>query len=126
MNEKQVAELFIEQHVLQPSQAEDVLNEANLNGKTIIQAMVDSGFVDESGFYHTIAEALGAEYVDLDNKEIAPAILKLIPSRFARVHRALPNGLSGNTLRVAAADLLDPRAAEDLRLALGKDGDVVV
>ncbi len=126
MNEKQVAELFIEQQVLQPSQAEDVLNEANLNGKTIVQAMVDSGFVDESGFYRTIAEALGAEYVDLGDKEIAPAILKLIPSGLARLHRALPIGLSGNTLRVALADPLDPRAAEDLRFALGKDVDVVV
>jgi len=126
MNEKQVAELFIEQQVLQPSQAEDVLNEANLNGKTIVQAMVDSGFVDESGFYRTIAEALGAEYVDLGDKEIVPAILKLIPSGLARLHRALPIGLSGNTLRVALADPLDPRAAEDLRFALGKDVDVVV
>ncbi len=126
MNEKQVAELFVEQQVLQPSQAEDVLNEANLNGKTIVQAMVDSGFVDESGFYRTIAEALGAEYVDFGDKEIAPAILKLIPSGLARLHRALPIGLSGNTLRVALADPLDPHAAEDLRFALGKDVDVVV
>src|SRR5256714_1674014 len=126
MNEKQVAELFVEQHVLQPSQAEDVLNEANLNGKTIAQAMVDSGFVDESGFYHIIADALGTEYVDLSDKQIAAAILKLIPSGLARLHRALPIGLSGNTLRVALADPLDPRAAEDLRFALGKDVDVVV
>src|SRR5947207_7601940 len=126
MNEKQVAELFIEQQVLQPSQAEDVLNEANLNGKTMVQAMVDGGFVDESGFYRTIAEALGAEYVDLGEKEIAPAILKLIPSGLARLHRALPIGLSGNTLRVALADPLDPAAAEDLRFALSKDVDVVV
>jgi type IV pilus assembly protein PilB len=126
MNEKQVAELFVEQHVLQPSQAEDVLNEANLNGKSIVQAMVDGGFVDESGFYHTIAEALGAEYVDLGDKEIPPAILKLIPSGLARLHRALPIGLSGNTLRVALGDPLDHRAAEDLRFALGKDVDVVV
>ena len=59
MNDKQVAELFIEQHVLQPSQADDVLNEASMNGKTIAQAMVDSGFVDEEGFYQTIAGALG-------------------------------------------------------------------
>jgi len=126
MNDKQVAELFVEQHVLQPSQAEDVLNEANLNGKTIAQAMVDSGFVDESGFYHIIADALGTEYVDLSDKQIAAAILKLIPSGLARLHRALPIGLSGNTLRVALADPLDPRAAEDLRFALGKDVDVVV
>src|SRR4029077_14053236 len=97
MNDKQVAELFIGQRVLQPSQAEDVLNEANLNGKTMVQAMVDSGFVDESGFYRTIAEALGTDYVDLTDTEIPPAILKLIPSGLARLHRALPIGLIGNT-----------------------------
>jgi type IV pilus assembly protein PilB len=126
MNEKQVTELFVEHNLLQASQAEDVLNEANLNGKTIVQAMVDSGFVDESGFYHMIADALGVEYIDLSEKQIAPAVFKLIPSGLARLHRALPIGLNGNTLRVALADPLDLRAAEDLRFALGKDVDVVV
>ena len=126
MNEKQIAELFIEQHVLQSSQAEDVLNEANLNGKTIVQAMVDSGFLSEQGFYQTIAEALGAEYVDLGEKEIPPTVLKLIPSGLARLHRALAIGLNGNTIRVALADPLDLRAAEDLRFALGKEIEVVV
>src|SRR5712692_1516744 len=119
MNDRQVAELFIEQNVLQPSQAEDVLNEASLNGKTIARAMVDNGFVDEHSFYQTIAEALGMEYVDLAEKEIPPAVLKLIPSGLARLHRALPIGMGGNTLRVALVDPLDPRAAEDLRFALG-------
>ncbi len=126
MNDKQLAEVFIEQRVLQPSQAEDVLNEAQLNGKTIAQAMIDGGFVDESGFYGTIAEALGTEYIDLSKREISPAVLKLIPSGLARLHRALPIAMSGNTLRVALVDPLDPRAAEDLRFALGKDVDVVV
>lgn len=126
MNNKQVAEIFIEQNVLQPSQADDVLNEATLNGKTIAQAMVDGGFLDERGFYQTIADALGTEYVDLADKEISPAVLKLIPSGLARLHRALPIGLTGKTLRVALVDPLDPRAAEDLRFALGKDVDVVV
>ncbi|MEY2539962.1 MAG: type pilus assembly protein PilB [Verrucomicrobiota bacterium] len=126
MNDKQVAELFIEQHVLQPSQADDVLNEVTLNGKSIAQALVDSGFVDEPGFYQTIATALGTEFVDLKDKKIGPEVLKLIPSGLARLHRALPIGMNRNTLRIALADPLDLRAAEDLRFALGKDIDVVV
>jgi type IV pilus assembly protein PilB len=126
MNNKQVAELFIEQNVLQPSQADDVLSEAELNGKTIAQAMVDSGFVDERGFYQTIAEGVGSEFVDLNETEIPDQILRLIPSGLARLHRALPIGIIGNTLRVALVDPLDMRAAEDLRFALGKDIDVVV
>ena len=126
MNDKQVAELFIEQHVLQPSQADDVLNEVTMNGKSIAQAMVDSGFVDELGFYQTIASALGTDFIDLHDREIPPGIIKLIPSGMARLHRALPIEMNRNTLRVALADPLDPRAAEDLRFALGKDIDVVV
>jgi type IV pilus assembly protein PilB len=126
VNDKQVAELFIEQHVLQPSQADDVLNEVTQNGKSIAQAMVDSGFVDEQGFYQTIANALGTDFIDLHDREIPPGVVKLIPSGLARLHRALPIEMNRNTLRVALADPLDLRAGEDLRFALGKDIDVVV
>jgi type IV pilus assembly protein PilB len=126
MNAQQIADLFVEQRVLQPSQAEDVLQEANLNGKNIEQALIDSGFVDQRGFYQVIAEALGTDFVDLAEKEIAPEILRLVPGGLARFHRALPIAASDNTLSVALVDPLDLRAAEDLRFALGKDVHVVV
>jgi type IV pilus assembly protein PilB len=126
MNNKQLTELFVEQHVLEASQAEDVLNEAELNGKTVAQAIIDGGFVDPNGFYQTIADALGTEFIDLGEMEIAPAVLKVIPGGLARLHRALPVSLNGNTLRVALVDPLDPCVPEDLRFALGKDIDVVV
>jgi type IV pilus assembly protein PilB len=126
MNAQQVADIFVEQHVLQPSQAEDVLQEAQLNGKTVEQALVDSGFVDQRGFYQVIADALATEFVELDAGEIPQEILRLIPAGLARLHRALPVALNDNTLDVALVDPLDPRAAEDLRFALGKDVHVVV
>src|SRR3954463_7174049 len=125
MNAQQIAELFVEQQVLQPSQAEDVIQEAQLNGKDIEQALIDSGFVDRSGFYQVIADALGTDFVELSD-EIAPEILRLIPGGLARLHRALTIGISDNTLSVALVDPLDLRAAEDLRFALGKDVHVVV
>ncbi len=126
MNNQQVADLFVEQHVLQPSQADDVLQEANLNGKPIAQAMVDGGFIDEPGFYRVIADALGTDFVDLSEQEIAPQIQRLIPGGLARLHRALPVRLTDNILNVALVDPLDLRAAEDLRFALGKEVHVVV
>ena len=81
MNNQQVADLFVEQHVLQPSQADDVLQEANLNGKPIAQAMVDGGFVDEAGFYRVIADALGTEFVDLSDREIRSRDSTIYPRR---------------------------------------------
>src|SRR2546421_10383661 len=126
MNNKQVAEFFVEQQVLQSSQVEDVLSETELNGKSIEQAMVDGGFVDELGFYQTIANGLGFDFVDLIEHEIAPEVLRFIPSGLARLHGALPIEMSGNALRVALVDPFDQHAAEDLRFALGKDIHVVV
>lgn len=126
MNNQQVLDLFIDQQVLQKTQADDVLTESQLNGKTIMQAMVDSGFTDELGFYRSIAEGIGADFVDLNDRDIAPEIAKLIPSGLARLHRVLPVEYVDHTLRVAVADPLDPRTAEDLRFALGRDIEVVV
>src|SRR5437868_2821789 len=126
MNTQQVLELFVEQHVLQKAQADDVLTEAQQNGKTIAQAIIDNGFTDEAGFYQTVADGIGAELIDLNEREIAPEVVKLVPGGLARLHRALPVELIDNTLRVALVDPLEPRTAEDLRFALGRDIEVVV
>jgi type IV pilus assembly protein PilB len=125
MNNNQAADLLLEQNVWEPSQIHDVLEEANLNGKSLAQTLVDNGLVDYAGFYRLIAEGLGTEYVELPH-EIPQETLRLIPSGLARLHRALPLGQSGNTITVALVDPLDLRAADDLRFALGKDVQVVV
>ncbi len=126
MNNQQVVDLFVDQNVLQKAQADDVLTEAQQNGKTIVQAMVDGGFMDEAGFYHTMAEGIGAEFIDLNDREIGPEVVKIVPAGLARLHRALPVELVDGTLRVALADPLEPSTAEDLRFALGRDIEVVV
>src|SRR5215831_3002919 len=115
MTEKQLAEFFVEQRVLQPAQAEDVLSEVELNGKTVAQAMMDGGFIDEPSFYETIANGLGTEFIDLSQPDIAPEILRLIPSGLARLHGALPIDMSEASLRVALVDPFDPHIAEDIR-----------
>src|SRR5437868_12468994 len=126
MNNQQVIDLFVDQNVLQKTQADDVLTEAQQNGKTIVQAMVDGGFMDEAGFYRSVAEGIGAEFIDLNDKEIGPEVVKIVPAGLARLHRALPLALVDNTLRVALADPLEPRTAEDLRFALGRDIEIIV
>ncbi len=126
MTHKQLTEFFVEQRVLEPSQAEDVLSEVELNGKTVALAMIDGGFIDEPGFYQTIANGLGTDFIELTEREIAPEILRFIPSGLARLHGALPIEMNGTTLRVALVDPFDLHTADDLRFALGTDIQVVV
>src|SRR4029453_9922070 len=107
MQDKQLAEFFVEQRVLEPSQAEDVLSEVELNGKTVAQAMIDGGLSEENGVYQTIANGLGTGLIDLTERDIGPEILRLIPSGLARLHGALPVEMSGLTLQVALVDAFD-------------------
>src|SRR5690348_9272447 len=126
MNNERIADLFIGHGLMDRAQADDVLLEATQNGKAIEQAMLDHGIVDEAQFYRAIAEAIGSQVIDLDEVEFTPQILRLIPAGLARLHRALPVGFEGNTIRVALVDPLDTQTIEDLRFALGRDLEIVL
>ena len=126
MNAKQVLEIFAEQGVIDHSQMDDMLDEVNHTGKTVAQVMVDYQICDEMMFYQMIADALGADFVNLEGFEPALDVLRNIPAGLAILHKALPLGLDGKTLQVALADPLNPQTAEELRFALDKDIQVVV
>lgn len=126
MNAKQVLEIFAEQGVIDHSQMDDMLDEVNHTGKTVAQVMVDYQICEEMMFYQMIADALGAEFVNLDGFEPSLDILRTIPAGLAILHKALPISLDGKTLQVALVDPLNPQTAEELRFALDKDIQVVV
>src|SRR4029077_18141132 len=75
---------------------------------------------------HTMAEGFGAQFIDLNDREIGPEAVKIVPAGLALLHRRLPVELVDGTLRVDLADPLEPSTAEDLRFALGRDIEVVV
>jgi len=126
MNSTQVIDLFIEQGIVDRSQVDDINGEIENSGKSIVQVLVDFGFVTEEQFYQVLANALGIDCVDLTGFEPPLVLLHLIPAGLARLHGAFPVGMSNGILTVALADPLNPQVQEDLRFALGKDIGVVV
>ncbi len=126
MNAKQVLEIFAEQGIIDQQQLEDMLAEVNHTGKSVSQVMVDYQVCDENQFYQMIADALGAEFVNLEGYEPPAEILRLIPAGLAILHRALPIGREGNTIQLALGDPFNQQTVEDLRFGLGKDIQVVV
>jgi len=126
MNANQVIEIFVEQRIIERSQIDDITAEVISSGKTIVEIMVDLGFVTEDQFYQTLATYLGTEYVDLAEFEPSAEILALVPSSLARLHGALPIGLNGSAVTLAMIDPLNSQIQEDIRFALGRDIYIVV
>lgn len=121
MNQEQILETFIGRGLIDKDQAEDVKIIAEQGGKTIARALEDYGVVENiDQFYATIADEIGAEYVDLDGFEPPKELLAVIPAGMARLHGAMPVNYGADGLQVALVDPLDPQVLEDLRFALGK------
>lgn len=126
MNPKQVLEIFVDQGVVEKSQVEDILQEVNQTGKSLLDVMTDYQLTNEEGFYQTIASYLGLEYVDLTGFEPPADIVRLIPAGLALLHRVFPIGIDAGTLQVVLADPLTPETPETLRFALGKEIQPIV
>jgi type IV pilus assembly protein PilB len=126
MNAKQTLAIFIEQGLVDERVRDDILQEVASTGKSICDVLVNYQAVTEEVFYQTIANAIGAEYVNL--KDFAPPqeLLKLLPAGLAQLHRAFPLGFEDNLLQVALVDPLNAQTVEDLRFAIGKDIHPVV
>lgn len=126
MNAKQVLEIFLEQGILDQQQLDDMVAEVNHTGKSVAQVVVDYQICDENQFYQMVADAIGAEFVNLEGYEPPAEVLRSVPTGLAILHKALPIGREGNTIQLALADPLNAQTAEELRFALDKEIQVVV
>jgi type IV pilus assembly protein PilB len=127
MNVAQTLQIFVGKGLLSPEQVDDLVQEVATTGKSAPAVMIDFGFISsETEYYQAIADELGLTHVSLEGFEPDDAIVRLIPSGLAQLHRAFPLGLDGHTLQVALIDPLNPQTAEDLRFALGRDIEVLI
>jgi type IV pilus assembly protein PilB len=124
--DQQILDVLIDQGLLQRSQVEDILSEINNSGKSLVQAVVDFDICTQDQFYQALADSIGADYVNLGEREIPVEIQRLMPGGTARLHGALPIGQNGETILAALLDPLDSQVIEDLRFALGRDVQPVV
>src|SRR5690606_38916720 len=73
-----------------------------------------------------MADHLGTEVVQIDEKELTPDVLAVLPGNTARMYQCLPLALFGSTVRVALGDPLNPAIVDELGFITRKDIQLVV
>ena len=126
MNVKQVLDLFLELALIDTTQRDEIADQVDQSGKSLVQVLMDYGICTEEEFYQHIAVALGTEYVDLTGFEPDPEVLRLVPAGHAILHRAIPLGNADGAIQLALSDPFNMQTVEDLRFALGKEVQVMV
>ncbi len=87
--------------------------------KTMEQALIEQGGVDEDQVYQIKAEMLNIEFIDLTQKDISQDILHKIPQEEARKNLAVPVEQGPNGVKVAMVDPMDLQKTKYLGAMVG-------
>ncbi|MEO6035009.1 MAG: ATPase, T2SS/T4P/T4SS family [Verrucomicrobiota bacterium] len=119
-------ELIKEQNLLDDLQLEEVLQEHARSGKKLEQILHDFGLLDRDAQLEIIANHLGTEVVQIQEQDLTPEVLAVLPGNTARMYRCLPLAVFGSTVRVALAEPLNPAILDELGFIIRKDIQLVV
>src|ERR1044072_1856708 len=79
----------------------------NLNGRSWVSQVLDSGKVDEQRFLGAIGNFFRVPVTSIDAKKIDRATLSALPSRFVFQHHILPIEVKENAVVLATYDLFN-------------------
>lgn len=119
-------ELIKERNLLDDLQLEEVLQEHSRSGKPIDQILHDFGLIDRDTQLQIIADHLGTEVVQIQEKDLTPEVLQVLPGNTARMYQCLPVAVFNGTVRVALGDPLNPSIVDELGFITRRDVQLVV
>jgi membrane associated rhomboid family serine protease len=104
---------------ISPEQLQAALDYQKANGGSLGHALVTLGLVSAEEVAKLLSGLYGVPWIDLDQHEIDPAAIRMIPREAARKHQVLPLAVSGKVLTLAMADPIILSAIDDVSLITG-------
>ena len=125
MNER-IGELLVKQNLLTTEQLRKAREEAKSQGHRLGAQITKLGFLQENQLSEFVAKQYGVPDINLDEFDIDPAVIQLIPEEVAQKHTVVPVNRAGSTLILATADPSNIFAIDDIKFLTGYNVEVVV
>ncbi|MDE0864322.1 MAG: ATPase, T2SS/T4P/T4SS family [Rubripirellula sp.] len=93
----------------------------NSDSKSVVQAAITLGYIEESDALKALAEEVGLEYVDLRETDIDPAALVGFPQKLIYRQSLFPIRFEHDSIVVATSDPLDLYPLDEASAATGKN-----
>jgi len=113
---KQLGELLLERKVISQGQLDVALKLQKEKGGLIGQILVMLGFVKEEDIAQAITVQYGFPFLSLENYEISPEALTLVPENVARQYNLIPVDKIGGILTIAMSNPLNLQAVDDVEM----------
>lgn len=118
--------LIRERGLLDALQIEEIGQEVQRSGKSVIQILQDYGLLDLDSILQIMADHLGTMVVSLEADTIPQEAIAAVPNETARMYQVVPMALYGDTLQIALVDPLNPQTMDELGFSLKYTLQVVV
>jgi type IV pilus assembly protein PilB len=125
VNER-IGELLVKENLLSAEQLRRAREESRASGSRLGAQITKLGYLDEGELTDFVEKQYGVPSIDLDQFEIEPAVIQLIPEEVALKHTVIPVNRAGSTLILATADPSNIFAIDDIKFLTGYNIQPVV
>ncbi len=125
MNER-IGELLVRENLLTAEQLRHARDECRGRGSRLGSEITKLGYLDENELTDFVAKQYGVPSINLDEFEIEPSVIELIPEDVASKHTVIPVNRAGSTLILATADPSNIFALDDIKFLTGYNIQPVV
>jgi type IV pilus assembly protein PilB len=110
-----LGELLVREKMISLQQLQRAQEEAKRTGKRLGHALTQLGFVNDTDLTQFLARQYSLPSINLNEFDIDPDVLKLIPKDISRKHMVIPVNRAGATLIVAMSDPSNIYAIDELK-----------
>src|SRR5687768_75832 len=121
-----IGELLLKEKRISPEQLQEALNYQRTSGGKLGANLVILGFVKDEEITALLSKQYGVPSIALNQFEIDPAVIKLVPGETARKYQIVPLSRAGATLTIAMTDPTNVFAMDDVKFMTGYNVEPVV
>jgi type IV pilus assembly protein PilB len=121
-----IGELLLKERRITPEQLQEALNYQRHHGGKLGANLVKLGYVKDEEITALLSKQYGVPSIALNQFEIDPAVIKLVPSETARKYQIVPLSRAGATLTIAMTDPTNVFAMDDVKFMTGYNVEPVV
>ena len=125
-NNNRLGELLVREKLISLTQLRRAQEEQQRSGQNLGYTLAKLGFVSDDEITSFLSQQYRVPTVNLDEYEIEPEILKLVPKEPCERHKVVPVSRTGNSLIVAMADPTNLNAIDDLKFLTGYNIEPVI
>lgn len=114
-----LGELLLREKILSVDQLRSALEFQKKNSLPVGTSLVQLGYLTEEDIAQALSRQLGYPYIDLDQFEVYPEVINLIPADVAKKHMVMPIHRIRSFLTLAMVDPTDLEIIEDIRFRTG-------